>query len=262
MAHLGYMAIVCKEPERLEQYYQRWFGFDELARADGGTIYLTDGAITMGLLPQGGAHGEDDQRLGLHHVGFVVESVSEVERRLREFAPGQQLVKRPSSDPYAEYRIQDPDGILVDLSERGYGSQGEKRIPGIRHMAIESDDPPRKFDFYQRVLGMRDVERFDVLAPRKPGKPPSRFAGDGFINFALLTWPVTEPRRGFNHFGILTPDPQGLMYKIIDVDPSRLDQRPPDRFAEYRIWDPEGNAIDLSEKKGFQVDVDQIDRVA
>src|SRR3954469_6976426 len=111
MTHLGYMAIICREPERLEQYYQRWFGFEELARADSGTIYLTDGAITMGLLPRGAANGEDDQTLGLHHVGFVVESVAEVERRLREYDPAQRLEKRPATDPYAEYRMVDPDGI-------------------------------------------------------------------------------------------------------------------------------------------------------
>lgn len=44
-------------------------------------------------------------------------------------------------------------------------------------------------------------------------------------------------------------------------EPIRLDQRPPDRFAEYRIWDPEGNGIDLSERKGYKVDVDKTDRI-
>ena len=262
MARLSYMAIMCREPERLEEYYEHWFGFEPIQRAANGSIYLIDGAMTMGLLRQGSANGEENQDLGLHHVGFEVESVAEIERRLREFDPAQALQRRPAEDPYATHRLVDPEGILIDPSERGYGNKGEKRIPGIRHIAMACNDPPRKFEFYSHVFGMRDVERYDVLAPRKPGKPPSRFAGDGFINLALLTWPVTEPRMGFNHFGILTPDPHGLMYRIVEVNPSRLDQRPPDRFAEYRIWDPEGNALDLSEKKGFQVDVDQVDRVA
>jgi catechol 2,3-dioxygenase-like lactoylglutathione lyase family enzyme len=262
MARLSYMAVMCREPEQLRAYYQRWFGFEELRRTAAGSVYLTDGTMTMGLLQQGAANGEENQQLGLHHIGFEVESVDEVERRLRELDPSQRLQKRPAEDPYAEWRIVDPEGILIDLSEKGYGSEGKKRVPGIRHVALANDDPPRKFDFYHRLFGMRDVERQDIIAPRKEGKPPSRFAGDGFINLALLTWPVTEPRRGFNHFGILTPNPQDLMYRITDVNPTRLDQRPPDRFAEYRIWDPEGNAIDLSEKKGYQVDIGLVDRVA
>jgi catechol 2,3-dioxygenase-like lactoylglutathione lyase family enzyme len=262
MARLSYIAIICREPEQLEQYYQRWFGFEELRRTVAGTIYLTDGTTTMGLLQQGAANGEDSQELGLHHIGFEVESVRDVERRLREVDPSQRLQPRPAEDPYAEYRIVDPEGILIDLSEKGFGSRGGKRIPGIRHVAVANEDSPRKFEFYNLLFGMRDVERTDIIAPRKEGRPPSRFAGDGYINFALLTWPVTEPRRGVNHFGILTPNPYELMHRIAEVNPTPLDQRPPDRFAEYRIWDPEGNAIDLSANKGYQVDVDQVDRIA
>ena len=262
MARLGYIAIMCREPARLQTYYQRWFAFEELQRTDAGTIYLTDGAVTMGLLQQGAANGETSQDLGLHHIGFEVESISEVERRLRELDPAQRMEQRLAQDPYAECRIVDPEGILVDLSERGYGSGREKRVPGIRHVALANDDPPRKFDFYGGLFGMRDVNRQDIIAPTKPGKPLPRFAGDGFVNLALLTWPVTEPRRGFNHFGILAPNPRDLMYRIAEVDPTRLDQRPADRFAEYRIWDPEGNALDLSADKGYQVDVGQVDRIA
>lgn len=258
MAHISYMAIISRDPEELKDYYNRWFGFEEFHRLPTGTIYLTDGAINMGLLKQGADNGEDNQELGLHHVGFVVEDLEETKARLASSAP---VEARPSSDPFAEVRTTDPDGLLVDISEEGYGVEGTKRIPGIRHMAIASDDPPRKFEFYSKIFGMRDVNRTDIIAPIKPGKPPSKFAGDGFINFALLTWPVTEPRRDFNHFGVLTPEPHELMYKISEVNPTRLDTRPADRFAEYRIWDPQGNAIDLSADKGYAVDVDQVDRI-
>jgi catechol 2,3-dioxygenase-like lactoylglutathione lyase family enzyme len=262
MTHISYMAVMCREPERLSQYYQRWFGFEALPGGDHGGLYLTDGAMTIGLLQQGAANGEPNQELGLHHIGFSVERLDEIERYLRECDSPQALQPPPAGARYATARCVDPEGILIDLSDRGYGAPGQKRVPGIRHIAMACEDPGRKFAFYSHVFGMRDVERQDILAPRQPGRPPSRFAGDGFINLALLTWPVTEPRRGFNHFGILAPNPHELMYQISEVDPTRLDQRPPDRFAEYRIWDPEGNALDLSEKKGYQVDVDQVDRIA
>jgi catechol 2,3-dioxygenase-like lactoylglutathione lyase family enzyme len=262
MTRLGYMAIMCREPARLEDYYRRWFGFEEVRRTTAGSIYVTDGTMTVGLLQQGAANGEADQSLGLHHIGFEVESIAEVERRLRELDPTQRLEQRPSEDPYAQGRIVDPEGVLVDLSERGYGAPGVKRVPGIRHVALANENPPRKFEFYRRLFGMRDVNRADIIAPTKPGKPLPAFAGDGYINLALLTWPVTEPRRGFNHFGILAPNPRELMYRIAEVDPTRLDQRPADRFAEYRIWDPEGNALDLSADRGYQVDVGQIERIA
>jgi hypothetical protein len=33
-------------------------------------------------------------------------------------------------------------------------------------------------------------------------------------------------------------------------------------MAEYRVWDPEGNAIDLSQQRGFEVDYDRWERAS
>jgi catechol 2,3-dioxygenase-like lactoylglutathione lyase family enzyme len=262
VARISYMAVISPDPEELKDYYARWFEFQELHRLPNGTIYLTDGTINMGLLKQGADNGEENQAPGLHHLGFVVENLDETKSKLARFDASAVIESRPSSDPFAEIRTTDPEGLIIDISEEGYGVDDAKRVPGIRHIATANDDPGRKFAFYSEVFGMRDVNRDDIIAPQQEGKPASRFAGDGYINFALLTWPVTEPRRGFNHFGVLTPNPHELMYKISEVNPTRLDTRPPDRFAEYRIWDPQGNAIDLSATKGYKVDVDQVDRIA
>ena len=39
--------------------------------------------------------------------------------------------------------------------------------------------------------------------------------------------------------------------------------RPPDRpYAEFRFRDPEGNALDLSQNKGWEVDIDKWERAA
>lgn len=45
-----------------------------------------------------------------------------------------QITERPKGG-YAEYRIIDPEGIALDLSEEGWGAKGEMRVPGIRHIA-------------------------------------------------------------------------------------------------------------------------------
>jgi catechol 2,3-dioxygenase-like lactoylglutathione lyase family enzyme len=257
MSRISYIAIMCREPETLKDFYGRWFGFEEIQRLENGTIYLSDGALNMGLMKQDADNGETNQQLGLHHIGFLVDSVEQVRENLRQFDASATLEPRPASDPFAEFRTQDSEGIPIDVSEKGYGVPGQKRIPGIRHIALANDDPQRKFEFYSQVLGMRDAPHGSVRSTRNT----ARYAGDGFINLALLKWPCTEPRRGFNHFGILAPNPQELMYKITDVNPTRLDTRPADRFAEFRIWDPESNALDLSATKGFQVDTHQIDRI-
>jgi catechol 2,3-dioxygenase-like lactoylglutathione lyase family enzyme len=272
------MAIMCRDPERLKAFYARWFGLEELGRTPGGTIHIIDGYFNIALMKQRADMAEEDQRLGLHHIGFEIESIDEISRRLKEFDPSIKIEERPKGR-YGEYRIKDPEGIPIDLSEKGYGTKGERHIPGIRHIATSNKDPQRKFEFYSKVFGMRNAARTDEevdlhismslgqapgqghRAPRTPGRPEACFAGDGFTNLAILPWPATEPRLGFNHFGFLVRNPRELMYQIAEKDSTRLDQRPADRFAEYRIWDPEGNAIDLSERKGFKVDLDKVERI-
>ena len=279
MARLNHMAIMCREPERLKDFYARWFGFEEIGRTKNGTIHLTEGYFNVALMKHRSDIPEDDQRMGLHHLGFEVENIEEIRKRLAELDPSTKIEKR-SRSKYGEYRVKDPEGIPIDVSEKGYATKGDRRIPGIRHIATCNKDPIRKFEFYSKVFGMRDAGRTEdevklhiaMSLSREPGspvprpqrsdsRPPARFAGDGFTNLAILPWPSTEPRLGFNHFGFLVRNPQELMYRIAEQDGTRLDQRPADRFAEYRIWDPEGNAIDLSEKKGYKVDVDKVERI-
>jgi len=286
MPRLNHVAIMCQDPADLARFYSRWFGLEELNRTPSGSVYMTDGYFNVGLLKQGAADtAEENQKLGLHHVGFQIESIDEIKRELEEFDASMQIEERPKGG-YAEFRVMDPEGIPIDLSEEGWGAPGQMRIPGIRHIATANKDSQRKLAFYGKVFGMRDAGRSEdetamhvsmslggnadperlrrareESAHGAQGGTGVRFAGDGFVNYALLGPRPTEPRPGVNHFGFLCRDPFGLMHRIADEEPIRLDQRPPDRFAEYRIWDPEGNAIDLSERKGYKVDVDKTDRI-
>jgi catechol 2,3-dioxygenase-like lactoylglutathione lyase family enzyme len=300
---LNHFSIIAEDPENLRQFYSRWFGFDELTRTADGAIFITDGYFSVGLLPRGSQSAEGAHEPGLHHAGFQIESIDDIEQRLREFDASMRISELPKGG-YAEYRISDPEGLTIDLSEEGWGAQGQQRVPGIRHIATcNPKDPWRSFAFYSQVFGMKDarltpdevpvhaamfqraadteivdgsaavgavkrikwdpathsiVEVVEMQGPRTGGVP---FACDGFVNMALLRtsdW----IRPNLNHFGLLVRDAYGLMHRISEENPMRLDQRPQDRpFAEYRVWDPEGNAMDLSERKGFKVDVGKIERI-
>jgi len=307
---LNHFSIVCEDPDNLRQFYARWFGFEELDRGVGGSVYLTDGYFSMGLLPLGSEPAEGNP-LGLSHVGFQIESIDQVEKTLRALDPEARIEELPKG-AYAEYRVTDPEGLTIDLSEEGWGAAGHQRVPGIRHLATVNKDAPRTFAFYSQVFGMKDgrltpEEQNEVegmwerasdtkiyrgldadgwvtrlqwdpttrsiveIRRQEPPRPivngkraslPFAHACDGFTNLALLgssDW----LRPNLNHFGILTPDAYGLLHRITEeTGIGVLDQRPEDRpFAEYRVWDPEGNAIDLSSRKGYKVDVNRIDRI-
>lgn len=287
MSRLNYLAIMCDDPAGTRDWYARWFGMEEFNRTPQGTVYITDGHFSVGLLHRGSAPGEDDHERGVHHFGFQIDDVMEIERNLEDFDPSLRIERRPSEDPYAQYRVTDPEGIVVDLSERGYGVDGVQSIPGIRHLATCNVDLPRKHAFYLQVLGMRDVTRTEEEIDRQTrmtlGEVPSDFqrvdrpvpfAGDGFVNLAILRSAALGERsldrgrgRGrvswFDHFGMLVPDPLGLLTEIRAAEPSDepMDVRPPERQVEYGVKDPEGNRLDLSGAKGWKVDVHKWARV-
>lgn len=274
MAQLNYVAIMCDDPTTMRVWYQRWFGLTEVNATNEGSVYLTDGHSTVALLKRGAAIGETNQEVGLHHFGFQIDSILDVERNLEDFDPAVRIERRPPEDPYGEYRIVDPEGIIVDLSEKGYGVEGEPRTPGIRHIATCNRNIPRKFAFYTQVLGMRDAKRTEEEV--KAGilhstgavpegfryTAPAQFGGDGFINLALLPEPTTggDTRRlGFDHFGILVRDPLGMAREMGQADTTGqpTDTRPAWRMVEYGVQDPEGNRLDLSGGKGWKIDVDE-----
>ncbi len=278
MTQLNYLAIMSDDPEGLKAWYHRWFGFEEYQRVPAGTIYLTDGHFSVGLLKRGAAVGETDHERGLHHIGFQIESILDVERNLEDFDPSIRIERRPAEDPFAEFRITDPEGIVVDLSEKDYGITGEPRVPGIRHLASCNRDIPRKFAFYREVLGVPDAKRTeeevkqDVITTTGSlpegfhYSTPSQFVGDGYVNFALLPPRSDEPewRWGFDHFGVLVPDPIGMVQQLGQADSSGrpIDVRPAERMVECGVRDPEGNRIDLSSFKGWKIAAGQYARIA
>ena len=114
MPQIRHLAIVTLNPEKLAKFYEEVFDM-ELLNSGGGAYYVTDGHITLALLPNK-AEGKPS---GLNHFGFQIEDAEEIARRLEEhgMAPP---AERPTDRPYAETRATDPDGNNYDLSVHGY----------------------------------------------------------------------------------------------------------------------------------------------
>jgi catechol 2,3-dioxygenase-like lactoylglutathione lyase family enzyme len=251
------MAMVCVDPGLLRDYYCRWFGFEVLSSASDGTIFLTDGYLNVALIQKGSELAEGAEP-GLHHVGFHVESIDEIRRKLQSFDSALELEKRPPSDPYSQYRIKDGGALAIDISEKGYGIDGEKRIPGIRHTATGNKDPEKQLEFYEKVFGMREVE---ISRGQSEGGPRTRgCVADGFVNICLVKR-ETDPRSA-SHFGILMREPGDVVAKIRAAHPDRPELWQPNRpGVEFHILDLERNAVSLSDRKGWEVDVGKWDRI-
>ena len=252
MAKIRYIAVMTKDPAKLAGFYKEFLGMEEVARSDQGDISLTDSFYNMTLFRIQEEHIEKLEP-GLHHLGFEVDNLETVKTRAKEFCPTMEIVEEPRGPCYGELRITDPNGIAVTLSEKSFGVEGEcRRFPRIRHIAFATPDPNKTLQFYTQVLGLEELPT--SLEFRNRGEP-NRFAGDGVTNFAMHPFPPgrgQDPRPGFNHIGFLVPNIESVaerMSRAVKIAP-----RPPDRpYAELRFKDPERNAVDLSQSKGWEV---------
>ena len=60
---------------------------------------------------------------GLDHFGVVVDDIDTVLQRAREKFPQANIVKRPSTRPFANYSGHDPDGNIFDLAQKDEGDK-------------------------------------------------------------------------------------------------------------------------------------------
>ncbi|MGZ8426578.1 MAG: VOC family protein [Candidatus Binatia bacterium] len=135
MAKIKHIAIATQDPEKTAQFYKEVFGLKEIAKINspGATGYhLTDGDINFAVLkfkndqtagvPQGKAYS------GLHHIGFEVDSIDAVDKKLADAgAPIRDdinqalgLGRNLASHVNAEVKYSAPDGVIIDISETGW----------------------------------------------------------------------------------------------------------------------------------------------
>ena len=126
---ISHLAIRTLHARELIEFYVEVFG---LTAVDGGA---SDGRVTILFMPWDirDYHGSGIVRPGPDHLGFRVDSIEAVKQRLQEVGDnnphlrplplgagneGAARLKLLARCPCGSYQLSDPDGILVDLSER------------------------------------------------------------------------------------------------------------------------------------------------
>jgi catechol 2,3-dioxygenase-like lactoylglutathione lyase family enzyme len=113
----------------------------------------------------------------------------------------------------------------------------------IRHLAILTEDVDKLVKFYTGAFGLKIVH----------GVGTATYLSDGHINLAII--PIGPEREiegrqlrvGINHFGFAVEDVAAVREACNQLAASSdVAKRPPNREAEYRVHDPDGNPIDLS----------------
>jgi len=126
MAKIRHIAIQVPDLEKAAAFYEGVFELKRVKKVEapiGNAISLSDGVMNPTLLqfPEGakGSKGGPDFA-GLHHFGFVVDSESETEQKIKQHGGEffMTLPQFPGVD--AEMKFKDVYGIVFDVSEHGW----------------------------------------------------------------------------------------------------------------------------------------------
>ena len=119
MAKLRHIAVVVKDLEKAAAFYEKVFDLKRVGEEHlemGSGVYLSDGVINLALLKL-----KQDTPSGAHHFGFHVEDLEAAKKRIEE-AGGKFFLTLGDSKEEAnfEMKFKDPQGILFDISEKGW----------------------------------------------------------------------------------------------------------------------------------------------
>jgi len=144
MAQIRHIAISTQDPDATAKFYVDVLGLKEIAKIDsaGATgYYLSDGNINLAILnfKTDQAAGAERGRgfSGLHHIGFEVESLEEIEAKLAaagstardDINAALRLNMGGPRHANVEVKYRAPDGVTIDVSETGWvGTHPEQAV--------------------------------------------------------------------------------------------------------------------------------------
>ncbi len=139
MPKIKHIAIATQDAAKTAAFYKEVFGLREIAQlesANANGFFLSDGNVNMAILDfqndaVAGERGKDYS--GIHHIGFEVENLEEVEKKLAEAgsAPRDDInqalgIAMPGAvHANVETKYTGPNGEIVDVSATGWvGTRG------------------------------------------------------------------------------------------------------------------------------------------
>lgn len=237
MAQLRQLLIAAQDPRRLASFYCQVFELEKIDERQE-IVFLSDGVFNLALLFE-----SDPAKRGIRHLGFDTTRAESLRIKLDRLEMADGGLHEVNSVTDIDHELGDPDGNLVGISRRAFDTSYTRGPAPIRHIALYSANPQRLRDFYCTVFDMKEVARTDRS---------SIFVSDGAVNLALLFQRKEEP-LGLNHFGFHVKSNEEMQSRVESAG-MRRGAKHPHRipFAEFRVQDPEGNGIDISQK-GWRV---------
>jgi catechol 2,3-dioxygenase-like lactoylglutathione lyase family enzyme len=139
MAKLRHLAIACKDPDAMAEFYKQAFDFELVRTSDGPLAYghhLSDGTIDLAILRfKSDQIGKGMDYTGLHHFGVLVEDVDAASKKV-EGLGGRHYLDTTAEGPGGfEVKLYGPEGVLFDVAEHPW--TGAEPLPAKVKEAAE-----------------------------------------------------------------------------------------------------------------------------
>ena len=125
MAKLRHLAIACKDPDKMADFYCKAFDFKLVSSNDGTLAYghhISDGTIDLAILRfKSDQIGKGMDYTGLHHFGILVENIDEAQK-IVESLGGTHYMDQENPDRRGgfEVKLYGPEGVLFDVAEHAW----------------------------------------------------------------------------------------------------------------------------------------------
>jgi len=115
MAKLRHLAMVVEDLENTALFYERSFDMRRVRQTDT-AIGLSDGVVSLVLIHPSNVNMKDDDRRGLHHLGFLVEDIEAMSERVKANGAKYQGGILGTGNAETERKFVDPNGQVFDLT--------------------------------------------------------------------------------------------------------------------------------------------------
>jgi len=124
MGKIRHIALIVPDPEASAKFFEEALELKIVGRARRG-IYLSDGTVNVALLKIDPEEGEPR----LWHFGVWVDDLEEAEKKAQN-AGATYLAGRPTSpNSFYECKYKDPNGIVFDLTHKGWVGAVKDVVP-------------------------------------------------------------------------------------------------------------------------------------
>jgi predicted enzyme related to lactoylglutathione lyase len=213
-AKINHMAMISPIYPMLANFYEAYFGLKRSGKTSRplNAVTVGDGYVGLNINPQ-----RDGYIGGLDHFGMVVDSIDLALERMRSKFPDANIVKRPSTRPFANYSGHDPDGNVFDLAQKDEGdkllgvyaeqaAEGRSQDRYLNKFAIRTMNAEKVADFYMQV--------FELKPANKKNSAPGYHMTDGRVTLSILPWSIPL----FENMGIKRPGPDHIGFKVENID--------------------------------------------